>query len=152
MGHLSAIPQPRRNLADFQVGLDAYNRGNYETALKEFRPLAEKDHGEAQYKLGVMYDRGWGVPQDYAEAITWYQRSAEQGYVKAQHNLGSMYEKGQEVPQDYQEAVRWYRLAAMQGNAKAQFDPGGMYYEGKGVLQGLRVGPCMGQPCRRAGL
>ena len=44
---------------------------------------------------------GQGVPQDYAEAVTWYRKAAEQGDADAQYNLGVMYAKGQGVPQDY---------------------------------------------------
>jgi len=32
-------------LAGFQEGVDGYNRGDYATALKEFRPLAEQGDG-----------------------------------------------------------------------------------------------------------
>ena len=31
--------------ADFEVGVDAYDRGDYDAALKEFRPLAEQGDG-----------------------------------------------------------------------------------------------------------
>ncbi len=51
-------------LAGFQEGLDAYNRGDYDTALKEMRPLAEQGVAAAQHNLGVMYRMGHGVPQD----------------------------------------------------------------------------------------
>ncbi|WP_277600823.1 tetratricopeptide repeat protein [Eikenella corrodens] len=53
--------------------------------------LAEQGNADAQYNLGVMYDNGQGVRQDYAEAARWYRKAAEQGYAKAQYNLGSMY-------------------------------------------------------------
>ncbi|GAB6068870.1 hypothetical protein JCM13664_21910 [Methylothermus subterraneus] len=52
-------------LAGFDEGLAAANRGDYATALKEWRPLAEQGDAVAQYNLGVMYDNGLGVPQDY---------------------------------------------------------------------------------------
>ena len=31
-----------------------------------------QNEATAQYKLGQTYHHGLGVPQDYAEAITWY--------------------------------------------------------------------------------
>ena len=76
---------------DWDKGLDAYNAGDYATALQEFRPLAEQGHAQAQFNLGLMYDNGKGVPQDYAEAVKWYRLAAEQGYAYAQFNLGVMY-------------------------------------------------------------
>ena len=105
--------------ADFQVGLDAYLRGDYDTALAEFRPLAEQGYASAQYNLGVMYDNGLGVPQDYREAAKWYRFAAEQGKVKAQSNLASMYTHGQGVPEDYVLAHKWADLAASQGGEDA---------------------------------
>ena len=102
---------------DFQKGLAAAQAGDFATALKEWKPLAEAGDAVAQFNLGVMYDIGDGVPQDYAEAVKWYRLAAEQGYVAAQYNLGTMYDNGKGVPQDYAEAVKWYRLAAEQGDA-----------------------------------
>ncbi len=101
--------------ADFQAGLDAYNQGDYATALKEWRPLAEQGDATAQFNLGVMYNFGLGVPQDYQEAVRWYRLAAEQGYAPAQFNLGFLYDKGLGVPQDYAQARDWYRKAAAQG-------------------------------------
>ncbi len=56
----------------------AYQRGDYVTAIRELRPLAEQGVAEAQFNLGNMYDKGRGVPQDYAEAVQWYRKAAEQ--------------------------------------------------------------------------
>ena len=119
--------------ADFNKGMTAFQSGDYATALKEWKPLAEEGDAVAQNNLGLMYDNGWGVPQDYKVAVYWYRLAVEQGYAIAQYNLGLMYEKGKGVPQDDKEAVRWYRLAAEQGNGSAQFNLGVMYNEGKGV-------------------
>jgi len=106
--------------ADFQAGLAAYNQGDYATALKEWRPLAEQGNAVAQFNLGVGYDNGQGVPQDYVKAVRWYRLAAEQGNASAQYNLGVMYDKAQGGIQWFGEAVRWYRLAAEQDKASAQ--------------------------------
>ncbi len=58
--------------AGWDEGMAAYQRGDYATALREWRPLAEQGNAEAQYNLGLMYDNGWGVPQDYVQAHMWY--------------------------------------------------------------------------------
>ncbi len=50
---LIAIMAPAR--ADFQDGVAAHERGDYATALREFRPLAEQGDAAAQYNLGQMY-------------------------------------------------------------------------------------------------
>jgi TPR repeat protein len=85
---------------DFLKGAIAYRAGDYETALHEFRLLAEQGDAGAQYNLGVMYDNGRGVIQDYAEAMDWYRLAAEQGDALAQNNLGVMYANGDGVIQD----------------------------------------------------
>ena len=104
---------------DFQKGVEAYNKGDFATALKEWTPLAEHGNVKAQYNLGLMYDMGKGVLQDYKEAVRWYQIAAEQGYSSAQHNLGLLYFNGQGVPQDHQIAVEWITLSADQGKVES---------------------------------
>jgi TPR repeat protein len=117
----------------FDDGSAAYNRGDYATALRLWRPLAEQGNASAQADLGVMYAKGRGVPQDYAAAATWYRKAANQGYAGAETNLGTMYEHGQGVTLDYTEAEKWYRMAADQGDALAKFHLGGMYAYDSGV-------------------
>ena len=123
--------------AGLDAGWAAYERGDYLAALWEWRPLADRGNADAQNNLGVMYANGQGVPQNFAEAVTWYRRAAEQGDVLAQALLGVRYAKGQGVEQDYAEAVKWYRRAAKQGNASAQIILGGMYSRGQGVPPNL---------------
>lgn len=121
--------------AGFEEGFEAAKRGDYVTALKEWRPLAEQGDANAQFNLGVLYGNGQGIPQNFQEALGWLRLAAEQGEAKSQHILGSMYQSGKGVPQDFQEAARWYRLAAEQGEARAQGLLGSRYFEGKGVPQ-----------------
>ena len=106
-------------LADFQSGRDAYDRGDYGTALKEWEPLAKQGHALAQFQLGVLYSQGLGVPQNYAEAAKWVRLSAQQGETEAQFNLGRMYFEGLGVAQDWVLALMWTHLAAAQGHEAA---------------------------------
>ena len=119
--------------AGLEEGLLAYDRGDYETAFNEFKPLAEKGDAVAQYGLGLMYYYGEGVPQDYAEASKWYKQAADQELEQAQNNIGVMYYYGQGVPKDYAEAFKWYKQAADQGNAMSQKNLGVLYGLGEGV-------------------
>ena len=105
--------------ADIQDGVAAYERGDYATALREFRPLARQGQASAQGMLGIMYDEGKGVPQDYAEAAKWWRLAAEQGDANAQTLLGAMYFNGKGVSQDYVQAHMWFNLAT-QGNEAAK--------------------------------
>ena len=104
----------------YEEGVAAYERGDYATALRLWRPLAEQGGAPAQYNLGLMYVEGRGVPQDNTEAVKWYRLAAEQGDAGAQYNLGVSYDIGEGVPQDYAEAAKWYRVAAEQEYAGAQ--------------------------------
>jgi len=102
--------------ADFQKGVAAYDSGDFATALREWRPLAEKGDADAQFNLGVMYSKGQGVPQDYKTAVKWYTLAAEQGVASAQTNLGWMYDKGYGVKQDNVYAHMWGNIAASNGD------------------------------------
>jgi uncharacterized protein len=66
-----------------------------------------------------MYDFGYGVPQDYAEALKWYQKAADQGDPTGQSLVAFMYKAGRGVPQDYVGAHMWWNLAAAAGNSYA---------------------------------
>ena len=103
----------------FEDGESAYQRGDYATALREFRVLAEQGDADAQTNLGFIYNYGQGVPQDYAEAANWYRKAAEQGHTGGQYNLGLMYFRGWGVPQDDVQAHMWLNLAGTQGDEKA---------------------------------
>lgn len=121
--------------AGVNEGFEAYKKGNYALALKEFKKAAEQGDASAQVGLGVMYHNGQGVPQDDAQAVVWYKKAAEQGHASAQFNLGVMYGKGEGVPQDDSQAVVWYKKAAEQGDAIAQYNLGVMYAKGVGMPQ-----------------
>ena len=105
--------------ADFQKGLTAYDNGDYATALREWKPLAEQGYYNAQNNLGVMFDSGRGVPQDYKTALKWFRLAAEQGNARAQYNLGFMYDDGKGVIQDNAYAYMWYNIAASSGDKEA---------------------------------
>jgi hypothetical protein len=63
-------------VADFQTGLTAYQRSDYAAALREWLPVADAGNPTAQLYLGLMYERGHGVPVNLAEARRWYERAA----------------------------------------------------------------------------
>ncbi len=119
--------------AGWEEGHQAYARGDYDAAFREWLPLAMKGHVEAQLNLGFMYNQGLGVPQDNIEAAKWYRQTAEQGLAEAQAELGTLYFHGLGVPQDFFEAEKWSRKAALQGHPTGQFNLGTMYVFGLGV-------------------
>jgi len=119
--------------SDYMAGEDAYHRGDYATAVREWSPLAKLGVAAAQFHLGQLYANGQGVPQDYVQARQWYEKAARQGEASAQVELGVLYENGNGVPKDYQQALFWFRRAAEHGNAMLLTSLGRMYEHGKGV-------------------
>jgi TPR repeat protein len=105
--------------ADYDKGMAAYKSGDYSTALRYMRPLAEQGNADAQHNLGVMYGDGDGVPQDDKTTLKWWTLAAEQGDADAQLNLGGMYGKGRGVLQDNIYAHMWVHIAASSGDTDA---------------------------------
>ena len=115
--------------------LKSYNQGDFATALRVFRPLADQGQPLAEYILGLMYANGQGVPENYPVALTWLQKAGEQGEAKAQFAVGVIHFKGLGMPKNDDEAFKWYRRAADQGLAVAQFNLGAMYAKGQAVTK-----------------
>ena len=97
------------------------------------RAAAKSGDAKAQYALGIMYEDGWGVPQNYDKALAWYLRAAEQGFALAQLQVANMYYEGWTGQPNYAKALKWYVRAAAQGQAGAQAGLSRMYYTGNGL-------------------
>ena len=85
-------------LNNFKAGVVAYDRGDFNTALEKFKPIAEQGDARAQYYLGVLYKFGEGLSQNDVEAEKWFQLAskklpelAEGGDAVAQFFMGNMY-------------------------------------------------------------
>jgi TPR repeat protein len=113
--------------ADYQTGLEAYQEGDYERAMAEWkeevnRPRVQTNlavYREALYAIAMLYWKGEGVGQDYSIAAVWLKQAADINHPGAQVKLGYLYSTGQGVPLNYQEARRWLQMAAVQGDRDA---------------------------------
>jgi TPR repeat protein len=94
------------------------------------RRAADQGIAEAQYSLGLLYERGDGVEQNNMRAAHWYLQAATQGYALAQNALAELYHEGRGVAQDYAVALKWYESAADQGVASAAYNAGYLYFQG----------------------
>jgi TPR repeat protein len=102
----------------YEEGNDAFNRGDFAEAAKQFRLVAAQGDARGQAGLCTLYEDGSGVPQDYTEALKWCRLAAVQGNWTAQIALCDLYINGQGVPQDYVRAHMWCNLAsALPGSA-----------------------------------
>jgi uncharacterized protein len=88
--------------------------------LEQLMKRAEQGNAGAQFKLGVLYNKGEEVQRDLTQAAEWYRKAAEQGHAKAQFRLGRAFEKGKGVDLDLTQAQEWYAKAAEQGHKNAQ--------------------------------
>ncbi len=100
---------------DYEDGLDAYNRGDYNKAYQLILAEAKRGNPYAQKDIALAYDSGQGVPQDYKQAAKWYQRSAKNGNIQAQFNLALLYMKGQGVSQNNKKAAKYFRKRRKKG-------------------------------------
>jgi TPR repeat protein len=139
VGYFGGSYLVRHALADQEMRLDlaikALNGGFDRTALKLLKPLAEKGDAQAQYRLAIMYEHGWGTPRDGKRAVGLYLQAANQGLVSAQARLGEIYLRGMLVLQDLAKARQWFATAAMAGNTDAQLELANIYERGLGVSQ-----------------
>lgn len=118
----------------YNRGVEAYNKGDYETALKIFRILAEKGNVEAQAYLGIIYYNGECVEKNYKEAVKWLTKAAEKCNIAANFLLALMYYNGEGVEQDYLKAGTGFFIGASLGNMpSAQYYLGRMLFNGEGV-------------------
>ena len=105
------------------------------TAVAVFGTGAAHGHAPSMRNLGLLYERGQGVAQDYAKAREWYEKAAAKGDAIAMSNLGGLYGGGRGVAQDYAKAREWSEKAADKGNAIAISNLGLLYESGQGVAQ-----------------
>ena len=116
-----------------EAGVAALDRGHFATALRAWLTAARQGDAQAQNNVGYMYERGFGVPQSYVEALKWYHQAAAQGLAEAQFNIGTLYKYGYGVEPNPREANSWFRLAAKQELPQAQYLLGLAYSKGDGV-------------------
>ena len=122
-------------VAMFLVLFGGMFQASAEQDIATLRNAAEHGDAMAQYRVGLSYAMGNGVPQDDRQAIPWYKKAADQDNASSQVSLGLMYAEGRGVPQDDEQAAIWYKKSAEQGDMKAQYNLAFMYRNGRGVPQ-----------------
>jgi TPR repeat protein len=97
-----------------------YIRLQHPRILEFITQMANEGLPRAMHIMGRIVINGWGVQQNFREAIRWFRRAAEYELDDAQHELGIVYSEGLGVPQNIKAATKWFKLAAKQGNAASQ--------------------------------
>jgi hypothetical protein len=112
--------------ADVKDGVDAWQRGDYQGAVAEWRPAALAGDADAQFNLGQAYKLGRGVPTDLAQAEAWYRRAAKQGHLQAEDNLGLVLFTANRRD----EAMPFITRSAERGEPRAQYVLGTAHFNG----------------------
>lgn len=138
-------------LADVKAGVDAWTRGDFPAAIREWQPLADKGDPDAQFNLAQAYKLGRGVPQDLTRSELLYAKAAAQGHLQAGDNYGLLlFQRGQHAA-----ALPYIRSAAERGDPRAQYLLGLAYFNADGVskdwvrayaLENLAAQPTSGAP------
>ena len=112
--------------ADVKDGVDAWQRGDYQGAVAEWRPAALAGDADAQFNLGQAYKLGRGVPADLKQAEDWYRRAAKQGHLQAEDNLGLVLFTANRRD----EAMPFITRSAERGEPRAQYVLGTAHFNG----------------------
>ncbi|MEO1045298.1 MAG: SPOR domain-containing protein [Pseudomonadota bacterium] len=121
---LAVGPMPA--LADVKAGVDAWERGDYDTAVAEWRQPALDGNPDAQFNLGQAYKFGRGVPMDLNIAADWFRKAAEQGHLQAGDNYGLILFQNNRR----RDAIPWLEASAKRGEPRAQYLLGTAHFNG----------------------
>jgi hypothetical protein len=105
----------------------ALDRADYGTALKVWMSAAQGGDPDAQYYVGVLYEKGAEGQPNFSQAASWYQKAAERGISRAAVNLGRLYEQGLGVEKNDDTARAWYAKASglREGQGSSRSEAGG---------------------------
>jgi TPR repeat protein len=109
-------------------------RRDYAKAVEHYRRVAA-DNPSVQWRLGVMYDLGQGVPENPQEAVRLFRQAAADDDANANASLAVMYANGRGVRADHGQAMRYYRRAADLGSPAGFLGVGILYHYGLGVAR-----------------
>lgn len=112
---LLVLATPAR--ADVKAGVDAWSRGEYEAAVKQWRDPAIKGDPDAQFNMGQAYKMGRGVKTDLNVALDWYKKAAAQGHLQAADSYGHLLHYQGKVP----ESLPYLQASADRGDPRAQY-------------------------------
>ena len=114
---------------------EAFDRGEFVTALELYEALANQQEPAATYRLGLMYEQGLGTDPDPMVAASWYQKAQALESPEAIGALADLHLKGVGVIQDFKEALRLNISAAEAGYAPAQYNLAVAYANGVGTFR-----------------
>lgn len=129
-GAIMALPLTPA-LADVKAGVEAWSAGNYDAAVKEWKPLADAGDPDALFNLAQAYKMGRGVPLDPAKAEELYGRAAAKGHVQASDIYGLLlFQNG-----EHAKAMPYIQASAARGEPRAQYLLGLALFNGDNIAK-----------------
>jgi len=108
LGCLSGVPiASAQQRPALEEGLEAAAIRKYKAELRNIQELVRRGDPNGFFHLGLMHYKGWGVSQDYAEALRLFNLAAAKGHPQALIWLGDAYAEGKGVPKDSVEAHKF---------------------------------------------
>ena len=112
--------------ADTKAGVDAWTRGDFGAAVKEWQAQAARGDGDAVFNLGQAFRFGKGVKQDLTKAEQLFGQAAGMGHLQAADNYGLLlFQRGERAM-----ALPYLRVAADRGDPRAQYLLGIAHFNG----------------------
>ena len=113
-------------MADVKAGVDAWSRGDYAGAIRQWSGPADAGDADAQFNLGQAYKLGRGVARDLPKAESLFAKAAANGHIQASDNYGLLlFQRGER-----QKAMPYVQSAAGRGDPRAQYLLGLAYFNG----------------------
>ncbi|MCG6202660.1 tetratricopeptide repeat protein [Psychromonas antarctica] len=116
----------------------AYIDEDYGTAMKIWKELSEQEIPESLWGVGILYESGYGVKQNFKTAKEWFTKAEKHNYAPAQHSLGLIYYFGYGVKVNKQKALEYYIKSAEQNFSPAMYLLGIEYEEGVLIKQDIK--------------
>lgn len=112
--------------ADVKAGVDAWTKGDFAAAVREWAEPAAKGDPDAQFNMAQAYRLGRGLDTDLAQAEALYAKAAAQGHIKAADNYGLLlFQRGAR-----EQAMPYISEAATRGDPRAQYLLGIAHFNG----------------------
>lgn len=125
--------------ADYYAGLRAFDSKNYSVALQEWTKSAQAGDARSQFRLGIMYAKGLGVPRNKETAYYWYKKADKAGNADA--GIAAVFLK-KELPAA--------RARAIDARVAAEGKGGGTNVAGRNVAGKDGGGAAGGNPALRS--
>jgi len=136
--HIIAAVEGRRQsqkVLKNRYGIEYVDEAALRRTYEWFYEQASKGDAYAQYRLGYIYSRGYGVEKNFDQAVVWLKRSLKNGYLLAYYALGYVYDHAEGPNKNYQKAYEWYYEGAKKHEVNCEYAVAYMLDVGLGVKE-----------------